>query len=98
MNLVHCTICLCDIVRKEQSILPCKHTFHVSCITEWRETHITCPICRVEIPLTCGEKCNVCISLPSSRCALELARVFLFPLIVLIIVLSIVIKAEKIRE
>jgi hypothetical protein len=95
----HCSICLCDIGKKEkQNILVCKHIFHRACINEWRENHITCPVCRVEMPLSCCEKCNVCINLPSSRCILELARVFLFPLIVLIIIVCIVVKADKIRE
>ena len=95
----HCSICLCDIAKKEkETILACKHTFHTSCLTEWRETHITCPVCRVEMRLSCAEKCNVCMTLPSSRCALELVRVFLFPLIVLIIVVSVVLKADRARE
>ena len=95
MEAPHCSICLCDIVKKEKkNILVCNHTFHDVCINEWREKHITCPICRIEIPLSCCEKCNVCINLPSSTCALELARVFMFPLIVLIIVLSIILKGN----
>ena len=92
----HCSICLCDIVKKEKkNILPCKHVFHSSCIKEWRMTHISCPICRVEMRLTCCEKCSVCMNLPNTQCALELARVFLFPLIVLIIIICVVVKGGR---
>lgn len=83
----HCSICLCDIGKKEKKTLACKHDYHASCITEWRETHITCPVCREEMPLTCCEKCNVCMNLPNTRCFLELLRVFSFPVSVLIIII-----------
>ena len=96
---IHCSICLCDIEKNERkSKLVCNHTYHASCITSWREKNISCPMCRQVIALSCAEKCNVCLNLPSSRCALELLRVFLFPLIVLIIILSVVLKAERTKE
>ena len=92
----HCSICLCDIGKKEKkTTLGCKHTYHASCITEWRETHITCPVCREEMPLTCCEKCNVCMALPSTRCILELVRVFSFPIGVLSIIIYFVVGSRK---
>lgn len=95
----HCSICLCDIARKEKiTVLPCKHSYHSSCIGNWRETHITCPICRVEMPLTCCEKCNICMALPSTRCAFEILRVFSFPLSVLSIIIYFILSANKIKE
>ena len=95
MDNPHCSICLSDIGKKETAILLCKHTFHNACIKEWRETNITCPICRVEMPLTCCEKCNVCMSLPNTRCAFELIRVFSFPVSILIIIIYFVVHEGK---
>ena len=94
----HCSICLSDIEKRDKkNMLPCKHTYHASCIKEWRDTHITCPVCRVEMPLTCCEKCNVCLALPSTRCFLELLRVFLFPLSVLIVIIYFI-AGGRVRE
>ena len=92
MESPHCSICLCDIAKKEkQRVLACKHTYHKACINEWRETHLSCPVCRVEMPLSCCEKCNVCMSLPSTKCVLELVRVFSFPIGVLSIIIYFVV-------
>ena len=42
-----CCICL-DIDSTESwSILPCGHKFHGVCISNWINTHKTCPICRL---------------------------------------------------
>jgi hypothetical protein len=30
--------------------LQCNHYFHIDCITPWFKSHVTCPVCRSEIP------------------------------------------------
>ena len=98
MIVGHCSICLSDIEKKEAYTLACKHTYHDVCIATWREQNITCPICRTNIPLSCNEKCNVCMSLPNTRCAFEIIRVFLFPAIVLIIVIWVLSENSILRK
>lgn len=45
-----CVICTEKIT--EARILPCKHIFHLLCITQWMEKgNKTCPICRAEIKI-----------------------------------------------
>ncbi|GMY31819.1 putative RING-H2 finger protein ATL19 [Fagus crenata] len=43
-----CVICLNDFVDGDSCrVFPmCKHIFHVICIDNWLEKHLTCPICR----------------------------------------------------
>jgi hypothetical protein len=42
-----CAICLGDYeAQDELRVLPCKHTFHVSCVDEWLLKKATCPRCR----------------------------------------------------
>lgn len=47
-----CGICLEDIaVDEEKYTLPCKHTFHKSCLNPWCwRNPCTCPKCRAVIP------------------------------------------------
>ncbi len=45
-----CVICLEDYqVRDEIRILPCQHSFHVSCIDPWLRLNASCPICKRNI-------------------------------------------------
>lgn len=30
--------------------LPCRHIYHVDCVTHWLEQNHTCPLCRLELP------------------------------------------------
>jgi len=47
-----CTICLERFSPRQLCItLPCNHTFHTHCITEWLNKELTCPNCRVEIEI-----------------------------------------------
>lgn len=47
-----CTICLERFSPRQLCItLPCNHTFHTHCITEWFHKELTCPNCRVEIEI-----------------------------------------------
>ena len=44
-----CTICQESTTTQDQVIrLPCGHTFHVSCASNWLMTHASCPSCRKE--------------------------------------------------
>ena len=44
-----CSICLCNYNRNEDMvILPCNHTYHVSCLKEWFNNNNTCPLCKQE--------------------------------------------------
>lgn len=44
-----CSICLEDYSENSSvGVLPCKHNFHASCITEWVTKSSSCPICRAE--------------------------------------------------
>lgn len=56
-----CQICM---DKKKQVVLPCTHSFCLTCFQRWSVQHNTCPICRTEIEcsegsdlwqLTCGE-------------------------------------------
>jgi hypothetical protein len=46
-----CTVCLGDYEEgdKLRALLPCSHTFHMTCIDAWLDTHDTCPICRTNL-------------------------------------------------
>ena len=44
-----CTVC-CDAGDETWLVLPCKHTFHRSCASEWLSNRQrTCPLCRQEV-------------------------------------------------
>lgn len=45
-----CAVCLCEFSEGDVlRLLPCSHTFHVSCIDKWlllgKEKKVTCPLC-----------------------------------------------------
>jgi hypothetical protein len=47
-----CTICLSDNTNNDLAELPCGHTFHSNCITQWfLRDKTTCPNCRRNIDL-----------------------------------------------
>ncbi|CAG0886262.1 unnamed protein product [Darwinula stevensoni] len=48
-----CPICLKPYSDDEDEVgatLPCKHTFHKSCVTLWLNKTNSCPLCRHELP------------------------------------------------
>lgn len=94
----HCSICISDIDVNEKKILACNHSYHASCITQWREKNISCPVCRVEMPLSCVEKCNVWLNLPSLRCILEVICVLFIPSVVISIIIIVVVEMEKLHK
>ena len=46
-----CPVCLEKILPKEKLfLLPCKHRFHIECLTPWiKSNHGCCPLCRADI-------------------------------------------------
>ncbi|KAK8477867.1 hypothetical protein V6N11_013827 [Hibiscus sabdariffa] len=49
---LQCPVCLEDFeIGNEAKEMPCKHKFHVGCITPWLELHSSCPVCRFQLPL-----------------------------------------------
>lgn len=46
-----CPVCLEQLLPKEKLLLlPCKHRFHIDCLTPWiKGNHGCCPVCRAEI-------------------------------------------------
>ncbi|KAI5064234.1 hypothetical protein GOP47_0020904 [Adiantum capillus-veneris] len=46
-----CPVCLEKLVAKDKLfMLPCKHQFHVDCLTPWiKRNHACCPCCRADI-------------------------------------------------
>ena len=45
---IDCSICQ----DPDQSVykLPCRHVYHVDCVTSWLQQRNTCPLCRLELP------------------------------------------------
>ena len=49
-----CPICMDEcLINEIIAILPCKHKFHITCISKWFDTKRSCPLCResYEIPI-----------------------------------------------
>ena len=46
-----CSICH-DVYATNDELLklPCRHTYHHSCVSSWLESHNTCPMCRRDFP------------------------------------------------
>lgn len=45
-----CTICLGEYEDGEQLVkLPCKHIYHVDCISSWTSNHTRCPLCNYNL-------------------------------------------------
>lgn len=50
---IDCVICHnpIDIADKRQyMIAPCDHIFHKSCLEQWMDVKMECPICRTNLP------------------------------------------------
>ncbi len=46
-----CSICHELYETNEELLkLPCRHTYHYSCVSSWLESHNTCPMCRRDFP------------------------------------------------
>ncbi|VVB00379.1 unnamed protein product [Arabis nemorensis] len=47
-----CAICLSGYVANEECrVFPvCRHMYHAICIDAWLQNHLTCPICRKDLP------------------------------------------------
>ena len=52
MSSLKCCICLEDINKNDQHILPCNHVFHNECYLKWESHSVgnttSCPLCREE--------------------------------------------------
>jgi len=47
-----CSVCLCDIPKKQIQTLPCGHVFHKMCVKKWTlRGKDTCPLCRAVYPV-----------------------------------------------
>jgi len=45
-----CMVCLCDFeTGDEVKRLPCNHTFHSACVSEWLRRSCECPICKLNV-------------------------------------------------
>jgi hypothetical protein len=52
VTCLECSVCLCDIQKKQPQSLPCGHIFHKMCVKEWTDLgNSTCPLCRVVFPV-----------------------------------------------
>ena len=51
-----CPICLNDIAPDEEVlIMPCAHSFHTKCVTDWLKRKTTCPCCNHDVGATLRE-------------------------------------------
>jgi hypothetical protein len=50
MSCEACVVCL-ESLPAVPYVLPCKHSFHRTCIEAWETNHNTCPLCREPINL-----------------------------------------------
>ena len=46
MESNECPICM-EVVVHDVEITKCKHVFHSKCLSEWSNSHDTCPCCRM---------------------------------------------------
>eukprot|EP00586_Coscinodiscus_wailesii_P022068 CAMPEP_0172502116 /NCGR_PEP_ID=MMETSP1066-20121228/156892_1 /TAXON_ID=671091 /ORGANISM="Coscinodiscus wailesii, Strain CCMP2513" /LENGTH=361 /DNA_ID=CAMNT_0013277257 /DNA_START=42 /DNA_END=1127 /DNA_ORIENTATION=+ len=45
-----CSICLCEYEHDEVAVrIPCGHVYHDSCLLEWTENHVRCPLCNTDL-------------------------------------------------
>lgn len=49
-----CGICRDELAGTMRTILPCDHTFHSECITEWLAREPSCPLCRKKCDTGCS--------------------------------------------
>jgi hypothetical protein len=72
-----CVICM-DVMDEEQgnlfTIPKCKHTFHLSCIAEWKKQSKKCPCCRGMLPEEAGPTLSVLQNIPAEQLNPELTR------------------------
>jgi ribosomal protein L37AE/L43A len=49
--VTECSICQ-ELFEEGNTVLklPCRHVYHVDCVTHWLEQNHTCPLCRLELP------------------------------------------------
>lgn len=45
-EMYECTICQTINTKETSSVLPCKHYFHIKCVSEWLVVKPECPNCR----------------------------------------------------
>ena len=45
-----CVICMEQMINDDEVVtLPCVHTFHFKCISQWLNSHDQCPVCRTNV-------------------------------------------------
>ncbi|KAM7277735.1 hypothetical protein ACFE04_004869 [Oxalis oulophora] len=52
-NSIQCSVCFEDLlIGSEATSMPCSHTFHSDCITQWLHKNNSCPLCRSELTIS----------------------------------------------